>query len=47
MNICTVVKGKKKERGSTEKSSPGKKQALKKAEEEWQVILDNFKFHSR
>ena len=44
MNICTVVKGRKKrERGSAENSSPGKKQTLKKAEEEWQVILDNFK----
>ena len=33
----------KKERGSAENSSPGKKEALKKANEEWQVILDNFK----
>ena len=32
----------KRERGSAENSSPGKKQTLKKAEEEWQVILDNF-----
>ena len=34
----------KRERGSAENSSPErKKQTLKKAEEEWQVILDNFK----
>ena len=33
----------KRERGSAKNSSPGKKQTLKKAEEEWQVILDNFK----
>ena len=32
-----------KEKGSTEKSSPGKKQALKKAEKEWQVMLNCFK----